>query len=390
MEAGSSAAAVDVGALDDAELASWLRLTGTPGVGPATCRALLTAFGPPEVVLGATPEALTSVVTAVIARALLSAPSPGLEALIVRTQAWAREAGNHVVTLADARYPAALFETTDPPPLLYVKGRIKLLAASNLAIVGSRNATAQGRIDAARFAESLAASGLTIVSGLALGIDAAAHEGALAVGPAGGSTIAVIGTGADIVYPSAHRALAHRIAEEGALISELPLGTTAAAHHFPRRNRIIAGLSRGVLVIEAAARSGSLITARLASECGRDVFAVPGSIHSPLAKGCHQLIRQGAKLVESVADVLEELDLPAPPGRPSTSAPPAAPDDEAASLLETLGYDPVHPDELSRRSGWTAGRLAAALLDLELSGRIARHPGGRVQRLVSGSPAPGG
>ena len=374
-----------VESIDADELAAWLRLTGTPGVGPATCRALLSTFGLPEAVLAATREQLVRVVSSAIAEALQAPPSTELDALIARTKAWALEPGNHVVTLADARYPASLLEIADPPPLLYVKGRVALLDASMLAIVGSRNATAQGRIDARRFAESLASSDLTIVSGLALGIDAAAHEGALEAGATGGSTIAVIGTGVDIVYPSAHRALAHRIAVEGALISELPLGTTASAHQFPRRNRIIAGLSRGVLVIEAAARSGSLITARLASECGRDVFAVPGSIHSPLAKGCHQLIRQGAKLVDSVTDILEDFDLARPTSaRPATSVGSAEPvDADHEALTALLGYDPVHPDALVERSGWAPGRLAAALLDLELSGRLARHPGGRVQRLVS-------
>ena len=368
--------------IDATELAAWLRLTGTPGVGPATCRALLGAFGLPDAVLAATREQLTRVVSRALADNITASPSAELEALIERTQAWVLQAGNHVVTLADARYPAALLETADPPPLLYVKGRVSLLASANVAIVGSRNATAQGRIDARRFAEALAAA-VTVVSGLALGIDAAAHEGALAAGAIGGSTIAVIGTGADIVYPSAHRALAHRIVEHGALVSELPLGTTAAAHHFPRRNRIIAGLSRGVLVIEAAARSGSLITARLASECGRDVFAVPGSIHSPLAKGCHQLIRQGAKLVDSVADVLDELGM----GRAAQTEPVhvdvlGEDDADTATLSELIGFGPVHPDELVERTGWSTGRLATTLLGLELAGRLERQPGGRVQRLA--------
>ncbi len=293
-------------AIGDDELADWLRLTGTPGIGPVAVRKLLETFGLPDAVLSAHREQLARVVAPALADALRAAPTPELDALVARTRAWSREPDNHVVTLADTRYPRALLETTDPPTLLYVKGRVDLLEGNLLAIVGSRNATAQGAIDARRFAEALARGGLTIVSGLALGIDAAAHEGALAAGDAGASTIAVVGTGADVVYPASHRALAHRIAAAGAIVSELPLGTTASAHQFPRRNRIIAGLARGVLVIEAAARSGSLITARLASEAGRDVFAVPGSIHSPLSKGCHQLIRQGAKLVDSVDDILDE------------------------------------------------------------------------------------
>lgn len=368
-------------AIDADELAAWLRLTSTPGVGPAACRALLSAFGLPDAVLSATREQLSRVVPPPVAAAIRARPDASLADLIARTQAWSSEAGNHVLTLADPRYPRALLEIADPPPLLYAKGRLDRLDGSMLAIVGSRNATAQGLIDARRFAEALAAAGLTIASGLAAGIDAAAHEGALDAGEYGGSTVAVIGTGADIVYPSAHRALAHRIIEHGLIVGEFPLGVAAAAHHFPRRNRIIAGLSRGVLVVEAAARSGSLITARLASECGRDVFAIPGSIHSPLSKGCHQLIRQGAKLVDSVTDILEEWG-----AMPATRAP-AGPsrqhaDPAAAGLLAQLGFDPVAADDLARRAGLSAAQLATQLLDLELAGQIARLPGGRVQRLI--------
>ena len=378
--------------IGDDELAAWLRLTGTPGAGPATCRKLLGAFGMPDAVLAAGREQLGRVVPASLVDALSAPSSAALDALIERTRAWIREAGNHVVTLADARYPAALLETADPPTLLYVKGDVDLLGRSLLAIVGSRNATAQGVVDARRFAEALAIAGHTIVSGLALGIDAAAHEGGLAADARGdssrGSTIAVIGTGADIVYPAAHRSLAHRIAESGAIVSELPLGTTATAHQFPRRNRIIAGLSRGVLVMEAAARSGSLITARLAAEAGRDVFAVPGSIHSPLAKGCHQLIRQGAKLVESIDDILDEWQgatgrVPAS-ARSARSAgvdPPSA-STEDDPLAAALGFDPVSMDTLAERSGFAPGRLATLLLDLELSGRAMRLPGGRFQRIA--------
>ncbi len=371
--------------LDDDELASWLRLTGAVGIGPSTCRVLLAAFGLPDAIFSATRAQLARVVSPSLVDALRAAPTSDHEERVARTRAWMREAGNHIVTLADMRYPTALLETADPPPMLYVKGRVSLLAGSALAIVGSRNATPQGAIDARRFAASLAAAGYTVVSGLALGIDAAAHEGALAAGTDGGSTVAVIGTGADIVYPSSNRALAHRIAESGAIVSELPLGTTASAHQFPRRNRIIAGLSRGVLVLEAAARSGSLITARLAAECGREVFAVPGSIHSPLSKGCHQLIRQGAKLVESVADILDELQgadaqQPVRVAHTADERPPTEMDEEP--LVSLLGFDPVSADDLAQRSGLSPTQLAAALLDLELAGRITRLPGGRVQRRV--------
>ncbi len=366
-------------AIDGDELASWLRLTETPGVGPVACRALLGAFGMPAAVLGAGRDQLTRFVPPPVADQLRAAPSETLAALIERTIAWTREPGNQCITLADARYPRALLETTDPPTILYVKGRVELLNAALLAIVGSRNATTQGTIDARRFAESLAGSGYTIVSGLALGIDAAAHEGALAVGADGGSTIAVIGTGADIVYPRSNRELAHRIANAGAIVSELPLGTTATAHQFPRRNRIIAGLSVGVLVIEAAAKSGSLITARLAAEAGREVFAVPGSIHSPLSKGCHQLIRQGAKLVDSVDHILDELKAPTrATARVDDTAANARDEDPLAGVL---GFEPVSIDDLAVRSGLDPGKLAALLLDLELAGRLERLPGGRIQRL---------
>lgn len=367
-------------AIDADELAAWLRLTSTSGVGPATCRALLAAFGLPDAILSATREQLLRVVAPSIADAIRSQPDASLVDLIAHTQAWSRESGNHVLTLADSRYPKRLLEITDPPPLLYAKGRVERLDGSALAIVGSRNATAQGLIDARRFAEALAAAGQTIVSGLAAGIDAAAHQGALDAGEHGGSTIAVIGTGADIVYPSAHRALAHRIAEHGLIVGEFPLGVAAAAHHFPRRNRIIAGLARGVLVVEAAARSGSLITARLAAECGRDVFAIPGSIHSPLSKGCHQLIRQGAKLIDSVADILEELGASSGPQHPTRAARAEA-DADDASLLAHLGFDPLTADDLAQRAGFSTAQLAPKLLDLELAGHIARLPGGRVQRL---------
>jgi len=363
---------------DADEIAGWLRLVATPGVGPVACRALLAAFGLPEAIFAASRDQLARVVPANVATALKSARD---DALTEKTIAWAAQPGNHVLTFADARYPRSLLEITDPPPILYAKGRVELLDPAGLAIVGSRNATPQGLIDAKRFAEALAGAGLTIVSGLALGIDGAAHEGALAAGPGGASTIAIIGTGADVVYPAAHRRLAHRIADEGLLLSEFPLGTTAQSHHFPRRNRLIAGLARGVLVVEAAPQSGSLITARLAAESGRDVFAIPGSIHSPLSKGCHRLIRDGAKLVESVADILDELRIPAP-ARVQQAA---ATDDEAhARVLDAMGFDPVSIDALADRLAISVTELASSLLALELAGRLVRLPGQRVQRVETG------
>ncbi|MBB4013922.1 DNA processing protein [Niveibacterium umoris] len=295
--------------------------------------------------------------------------------------AWVEEPGNAIVTLADAHYPQALLQSADPPLLLYVKGRTELLNRPALAMVGSRNATAQGLANAEAFARALSEAGLLIVSGLALGIDAAAHRGGL---EGVGGTLAFIGTGADRIYPARNAPLARRIAEGGAIVSEFPLGTPSVAHNFPKRNRLIAGLAQGVLVVEAAPASGSLITARLAGELGREVFAIPGSIHSPMSKGCHQLIKQGAKLVESAQDVLDELRWAVPGARsaaPQTlvAGTPPAPGEER--VLAAMGFDPADVDTLCTRSNLTPDALFAILLELELDGRVARLPGGRFQRL---------
>jgi DNA processing protein len=311
------------------------------------------------------------------------------------TARWlASSPSNHLLTLADPLYPAGLLAMSDPPPVLYAIGQLDLLARPGLAIVGSRSATRQGEATAEAFAAGLARAGLAIVSGLALGIDAAAHRGAL---DAAGGTIAVVGTGADVVYPATNRALTTRIRAQGLVLSELPLGTPAIAFNFPRRNRLIAGLARGVLVVEAALRSGSLITARLAAEQGREVFAIPGSIHSPVAKGCHRLIREGAKLVESVQDILEELRIaPAvtaaiPAGTTGSAAAATDPPSEASpaeprapaqqALLDALGHDPASLDALAERTGRPAGELSALLLELELTQDVERLPGDRYQRL---------
>ncbi len=362
-------------------LAAWIRLEQTAGVGGETARKLLTAFGLPENIFAAGYSALQKVVSERIAQALVAPLSDATATLIDRTIAWAGQPGNHVLTLADAEYPQALLDIPDPPIMLYAKGRLDLLQSPALAVVGSRNATTQGIVNAEKFSEALSQAGLTIVSGMALGIDAAAHQGALRA--AGGSTIAVIGTGADIVYPARNRTLAHQIAEAGCIVSEYSLGTPAVAANFPRRNRIISGLARGVLVIEAAAASGSLITARMASEQGRDVFAIPGSIHSPLSKGCHQLIKQGAKLVESAQDILEELKYCAS-GRavsPAEAAP-SPTDPVAKRLLDVLGFDPMDTEVLARRTGLDAAALNAHLLMLEMAGLLEMLPGGNCRRLM--------
>lgn len=377
--------AVPSSATERQELATWLRLTQTPGVGPETARKLLTAFGLPENIFSASVSSLQKIVSERVAQALRQPLDEAGTALIEQTLGWAAQPGNHVLTLADPHYPPSLLDIPDPPLILYVKGRLDLLTRPALAVVGSRNASAQGVLNAEKFSYALSQAGFTIVSGLALGIDAAAHQGALRAADsagAGGATIAVIGTGADIVYPARNRALAHRIADTGCIVSEYPLGMPAIAANFPRRNRIISGLARAVLVVEAAAQSGSLITARTAADQGRDVFAIPGSIHSPLSKGCHLLIKQGAKLVESAQDVLEELQhLPLPAMAALPDTPPETASALAVRLLQAMGHDPVTPDMLAARCGVGIAAVAAELLALELQGQVENLPGGSYQRL---------
>ena len=368
-----------------AELAAWLRLTLIPGVGGETQRQLLQAFGGPEAVFAAPAAALRGRLGGAMGSGLaerLLGHDCGAE--IAAALAWAEQPGNHLLTLADAEYPQALLTAADPPVLLYVKGNIALLNRPAFAIVGSRNATKQGEANAEAFAGALAGAGLTIVSGLAAGIDAAAHRGALKGmgtergGAPSASTIAVIGTGLDRIYPAQNEGLARDIAEKGAIVSEFALGTPPLAANFPRRNRLIAGMGRGCLVVEAAKQSGSLITARLAAEAGREVFAIPGSIHSPQSKGCHALIKQGAKLAESAQDILEELrweSVANPAGLPAVK------ETETDPILVALGGDPCDLDTLAGRTGLPADALLARLLPLELDGRIAALPGGRYQRL---------
>lgn len=387
-----SAAAFRLSDEDPASLRAWLRLALTDGVGPESGRRLLSAFGLPGQVLRAGREALEQVVAPRTAGALLRAPTGLQQARIEAALAWARESGHAILTLADEHYPRALLTIADPPLLLYVRGNGGLLQGEALAVVGSRNASVQGVAHAQRFSEELSRAGVTIVSGLALGVDAAAHAGALR-GP--GSTVAVIGTGIDIDYPQRNRALAQHIAAQGCIVSEYPLGMPPLAANFPRRNRLISGLACGVLVVEAAAQSGSLITARMAAEQGRDVFAIPGSIHSPLAKGCHQLIRQGAKLVETTHDILEEMPSLARPREaigPRRDEVRDAPencrtdidddDTPGAVVLHAMGYDPIDADTLAARCKLDAARLSELLLMLELDGRIELLPGAHYRRMA--------
>ena len=363
--------------IDSRELGAWLRLTETPQLGRESVRKLLGAFGSPQAVIAATSAARGAVVPRVQAESLAQLPE-SLETLVTATLAWlAADAPEprDVITLGDARYPQALLDAADPPLLLYAQGRFELLQSDAIAIVGSRSPTPQGADNARAFANHLSDSGLTIVSGLALGVDTAAHAGGL---DGAASTIAVVGTGLDRVYPKRNLGLAHRIAAKGLIVSEYSLGMPPLAPNFPRRNRIIAGLARGTLVVEAALQSGSLITARMANEAGREVFAIPGSIHSPQSRGCHALIKQGAKLVETAQDILEELRWP---GALAAVADAAAPNDP---LLDALGFDPVTLDALVARTGASAAELSVRLLDLELSGQVSRLPGQLFQRLARG------
>ena len=363
----------------DPGLAGWLQLTLTPGLGSATLRKLLSHFGLPENVIAAGRADLARFASA---QALRELDSAAVGEQVKQALAWLEVPGNAIVTLADATYPRLLLEIPDPPAILYCRGRTELLSRPALAVVGSRNATVQGNANAEQFARSFSTAGLTIVSGLAQGIDAAAHRGGLA---GEGSTIAVLGTGVDTIYPRANSALGEEIAARGLLLSEFALGTKALAHNFPRRNRLISGLAQGCLVVEAALASGSLITARAAAEQGREIFAVPGSIHSPLSKGCHALIKSGAKLAESADDVISELSSfrrgGLAPGRPTGFATTEARDDADDPLLACMGFDPADVDSLCTRAGLPAEKVSAELLRLELAGRVTVLPGGLYQRL---------
>ncbi len=387
-------------------LRAWLRLSLTPGVGNVTARTLLQSFGLPEAIFERSATDLQALVSVAVSQQLCAVPQ-ALEDALETTWAWLQAQdsfGKRLLTLADADYPSSLMLTPDPPCLLYVLGQTQHLswlspapfkAPQAVAVVGSRNPTPQGRINAKDFAHTLAQAGLTVVSGLALGVDAAAHQGALDGGSAANPlhTVAVVGTGLDRVYPQQNHTLAMRIAAKGLLISEYPLNTPPHSSNFPQRNRLIAGLSQGCLVVEAATRSGSLITARQTLDMGKEVFAIPGSIHTTVAKGCHDLIKQGAKLVDCAQDILEELkDLPDAPWNGASSTPSleaslesqsrkAQDGPQSLNVLDHLGQDPVGLDELQLRSGLPTAQLQAELFQLELKGSLGRLPGGLYQQL---------
>jgi DNA processing protein len=387
-------------------LKAWLRLSLTPGVGNITARALLKAFGLPEMIFQKSAAQLQALVSPAVIHQLCLKPE-GLEDALNTTWDWLQKpAPRHdamtlhkrLLTLADTDYPSSLMLTPDPPCLLYVMGQTQHLhllspaafkAPMAVAVVGSRNPTPQGRINAHEFASSLAQAGLTVVSGLALGVDTEAHRGALQGGTLANPlrTVAVVGTGLDRVYPHQNHALALSIAAHGLLISEYPLNTPPITSNFPKRNRLIAGLSQGCLVVEAAARSGSLITAKQAIEMGKEVFAIPGSIHTTVAKGCHDLIKQGAKLVDCAQDILEELkDLPTLDQNTPAELNLSMKEDPALQILAHLGLDPVGLDELQKRSGLPTAQLQAELFQLELNGALGRLPGGLYQKLKRSLP----
>lgn len=352
----------------------WVALSRVYGLGGQGICNLLRVFGSPEAVFSATKKQLAEVVSETVASEIILGTN---QAEIQSTLDWLNASEtNQIITLADEAYPQLLLEIHDPPPLLYCKGDVQLLNTPSIAMVGSRNASPQGDKNAQDFAEALTQHGYTIISGMALGIDGAAHRGALR---GEGKTIAVVGTGLDIVYPAKHRDLAHQIVSSGLIISEFGIGTPSRPENFPRRNRIISGLSLGCLVVEANVQSGSLITAKLAAEQGREVFSIPGSIHSPVSKGCHLLIKQGAKLVDCVQDILDELNSKTNMQMRQTIAKNSA---EPHPVLDCMGYDPINIESLVTISGLTAESLSAMLMVLELEGQVATLPGGLYQRIA--------
>lgn len=366
--------------MDKENLRSWLALLRTPGIGPSTLNPLLLEGTEPAQILEQPPRQIP-----VAAHALLRNPD---WAAVDKDLAWLDGADNHFIPITSPGYPPQLKNIPDPPAALFVHGNPDALSLPQIAMVGSRNPSAGGYQTARDFACHFARGGLAVTSGLAMGIDAASHEGAL---EAGGTTIAVTGTGLDRVYPAKNLELAHTIAGEGALVSEFPPGTPPRRGHFPRRNRIISGLSLGVLVVEAALQSGSLITARQALEQCREVFAIPGSIHNPLARGCHRLIREGAKLVETAGDVFEELkpalsallaDSVTDENESATELPAYQADGDHLELLKAMGYDPISTDSLAARTGLRAEDVSSMLLLLEMDGHVSSTHGGLFSRTV--------
>ncbi len=365
-------------------LDAWLRIAAVGSLDTETLRSLLAVAGDAQSIAGAS-DALFSEAGVTSDQATeLRTPSVHLDA----TRRWLERDDHKLLTFTDAAYPSLLAQLRDAPPLLYVLGNLDALSFPLLAMVGSRKPTRGGLETARQFAAEFAGNGLGIVSGMALGIDKAVHEAALV---AGGLTVGVLGTGIDRIYPAANQALAHQMAGEATLISEFPLGTEPRRYNFPRRNRLISGLALGTLVVEAAERSGTLITARLAAEQGREVFAIPGSIHNPMARGCHRLIKDGARLVETTADVFAEIgalteiireQLPES-GENITLGPenPQIMQPEYQELLEAMGFEPVSIDTLASRSGLTIAELSSMLLILELEAVVEALPGGRYARL---------
>lgn len=367
-------------------LLDWLTLALTPGVGPNSFLKLIDIFGSTRAALGANSSQLGGVLTKNAAQALQN--GEGISSAKAALK-WAEQDGCSLLTLLDDDYPVELAEAGAAVPVLFARGNRQLLQRPKLAMVGSRNATPQGQKTARDFAAGLAEHGYTIVSGMASGIDTSAHEGAV---DSPSSTIAIIGTGIDRVYPASNRKLAHQLAEQGLILSEFALGIGPLAQNFPRRNRVIAGLSKGCLVVEANVNSGSLITARLAAEFGREVLAIPGSIHNAQARGCHKLIKDGAKLVETVDDVLDEVGRLTHSDRAET---PSGAQHSLAGLtnsvttslseliLQTMDFDPIRTDTLAQRLGQPldTGELYSTLLELELSGHVSSLPGDRYQKL---------
>ena len=364
----------------DEELLHWLVLLRTPGIGPIRFRALLSHFGSARQILTASPRELAA--CRLPRKSISALHQPDTDAA-KRDLDWLHHRENHhILPISCADYPPQLREIADPPPLLFVTGHPSLLSAAQIAVVGSRNPSQSGLNNATQFAKHLNQMGLGITSGLAIGVDTAAHQGAL---QAEKTTIAVLGSGLKQLYPKRNRHLALEISQHGALVSELPPDTPARAESFPRRNRIISGLSLGTLVVEATPQSGSLITARLAAEQGREVFAIPGSIHSPTSRGCHSLIRQGAKLVDCTDDILEELPPLATAGAAVVSPPQQQTlsfdiDDNSLKILNNMGQDPVAVDTLVEHSQLTPDEVSSILLSLELRGLVSTAPGGLYTR----------